>query len=71
MSILLPKRPRNNCWQLVGRLDLAKPWPFPIPERCQRCGRRLRFVDVLENLEGERLAVGKACSRRMRGCRYA
>jgi hypothetical protein len=57
---------RGNGWRRVGRYDLAKPPLFPVPSRCQRCGRRMRFVCVLENREGQRLAVGKQCARQLR-----
>jgi hypothetical protein len=60
----------NAGWHLTRRVDLAKPLPPPILDvtnRCQRCGRALRYVDLLEDQEGVRLAVGRLCSRRLRG----
>ncbi len=58
--------PENRAWKLVRRIDLTRPTTFIAPERCERCGRALRYVDLLENDNGERLAVGRQCGRRLR-----
>jgi hypothetical protein len=67
-------RTTSNGWRLVGRVDRAKRFEdlrfalagFDTVERCQRCGRQLRYVDLLRNSARERLAVGRQCSRRLR-----
>ena len=68
-------KPRTNgvpCgarWRLIRRVDRTKPLPATITEvssHCQRCGRGLRHVDLLESADGVRLAAGKQCSKRLR-----
>ncbi len=59
--------PEAGPWRVRhARIDRRGAWPFPLPDCCQRCGRGLRYVVVLENPGGERLAVGKQCARRLR-----
>jgi len=57
---------KPRVWRLRRRVDLSKASPYLVPDRCERCVRGLRYVDLLENMEGERLAVGRQCSRRLR-----
>ena len=53
-------------WRLVERHDLAKRL-FVVAERCDRCGQRLRYIDVLEHLRyPRRIVVGRTCSKRLR-----
>jgi hypothetical protein len=59
-----PERP--PAWRLVKRVDRTKPSTFLTPGRCQRCNRCLRFVDLLADGDGARLAVGRQCSRKLR-----
>jgi hypothetical protein len=47
------------------RIDRLGAWPFALPDRCQRCGRGLRYVYLLQNRDGERVGVGEQCARRL------
>ena len=65
----MPKIPiRPGVWRLVERIDLVKRQALlPVVKCCDRCGQRLRYIDVLEHIHyGRRIVVGRTCSRRLR-----